>query len=209
MVLWDQSCSCDGLVHSQAWRALLDTPAASPGATCVAYVPFRASDYEYMQGLAIESRRESFAAARERGTNVTGTVSADGPWTLEGLAGESYGGSGAQALSAFPQVDKRTDDVYQAFFIASIAAATGVDVADSIGQATQRPYYSVRSVCKGASCSSLSQQEWSQLQQEAGASRGVISCADTATLAADPAALPLPFGTSGAFCLDREKDSSR
>lgn len=95
---------------AQATRELLQ---AGAGSTCVAYTPFRAGDYAYLQALADVRRRESFATARDRaGALSSSSVPASGAaWTLEGLAGDTYGPADAQALDAFPNLDRRTDDL--------------------------------------------------------------------------------------------------
>ena len=154
-------------------------------------MPFQASDYGYIRSLANERRRESFALSRDRGRDTSGDVAADSPWSFDGLDG-GQGDGDRQALTAFPKMNKRSEDLYSAFFIASIKDATGVDVNDSVGKSSKKPYYFVQTVCDG-NCQELTPEERAGIDENARASRSVISCVDKDVLAEDPFSLPLPF----------------
>lgn len=55
---------------------------------CLAFVPYRSDDYEYMRWISDDRRRESFALARDRCTTISGSLPTDGaPWDFEGLKG--------------------------------------------------------------------------------------------------------------------------
>lgn len=168
----------------------------SDNVQCLAFVPFQASDYEYIRTLSNERRRESFAISRERGQDTSGAVSADAPWSFESLNGTPNEG-GRQALTAFPKMNKRSFDLFSAFFIASVEDETGVDINDSVGKSTKQPYYFVQSVCNG-NCQELTPAERAAVDANARSSRAVVSCVDKVQLAQDPFAIALPF-TPGPF----------
>lgn len=169
---------------------------------CLAFVPFQASDYDYIRSLANERRRESFALSRDRGRDTSGDVSTDSVWSFETLQGGESDGE-RQALTAFPKMNKRSDDLFSAFFIASIEDETGFDINDSVGKSSKRPYYFVQNVCDGT-CQTLTPEERASIDANARSSRSVVSCVDKAQLAEDPFALPLPFTpgmTTGALAM--------
>eukprot|EP00892_Ulva_mutabilis_P006948 jgi/Ulvmu1/4625/UM002_0356.1 len=184
--LW---CSCLAIVLTTATsrRSLLQ----SDNVQCLAFVPFQASDYQYIRSLANERRRESFAISRSRGRDTSGEVSADSPWSFESLNGTESDGE-RQALTAFPKMNKRSDDLFSAFFIASVEDETGVDINDSVGKSTKQPYYFVQTVCDG-NCQDLTPNERASVDANARSSRAVISCVDKEKLAEDPFAIALPF----------------
>ena len=61
-------------------------------------------------------------------------------------AGEMQLESEPEALSAFPEMDKRSDDLYSSYLNFCILSATTVDVNDSVGKSTRKPYYFVHTV---------------------------------------------------------------
>lgn len=109
----------------------------------------------------------------------------------QSIAGGQGDGS-RQALTAFPKMNKRSEDLFSAFFIASIEDETGVDVNDSVGKSSKKPYYFVQTICDG-DCQDLTGEERAGIDANARSSRSVISCFDKEKLAEDPFALPLPF----------------
>lgn len=62
-------------------------------------------------------------------------------------AGETQLESEPEALTAFPEMDKRSDDLYSSYINECILASTGQDVNDSVGKSTKKPYYFVHTVC--------------------------------------------------------------
>lgn len=173
----------------------------SDSVQCLAFVPFQASDYQYIRTLANERRRESFALSRDRGRDTSGEVSADSPWSFESLNG-TIGDGGRQALTAFPKMNKRSDDLFSAFFIASVQDETGIDINDSVGKSTKHPYYFVHTVCDG-NCQQITPEQRATIDSNARSSRSVVSCVDKDELAVDPFAIPLPF-TPGVYVDGKE-----
>jgi hypothetical protein len=158
------------------------------GTTCVLFVPFRPADYKYISKLSDDRRRESFAQARDRAASVTGTVSPDQAWSFQSLDGSSYDANQALALSAFPDMNKRSNDLYQSYFIQALEDATGVNLNDNIGKSSKKPYYYAQKVCGGnVRCSDLGPAQKARIQAQTEAARGTISCAE------NPSDLVLPF----------------
>lgn len=98
---------------------------------------------------------------------------------------------------------------YQAYFIASLGAAAGVDDSAAVGVSSRRPYYTAKPVCQGASCKALTPADWASIQGKLSSARGILACVDTATLQATPSALPLPFGLDGALKRSSRADGRR
>jgi hypothetical protein len=119
---------------------------------------------------------------------VTGTASPDKAWSFQSLDGSSYDANNALALSAFPNMNKRSEDLYQSYLIRALEGATGVNLNDNIGKSSKKPYYYVQKVCGGsAPCASLGPAQKARIQAQTEAARGTISCAQEAT------DLALPF----------------
>lgn len=65
---------------------------------------------------------------------------------LRAAAGDLHIAAEPQALQAFPKMTKRGDDLYTACLNAGLQEATDVDVNDSVGKSTRKPYYFVHTV---------------------------------------------------------------
>jgi hypothetical protein len=162
------------------------------GPNCVAFVPFRPSDYSYVKGQASFRRRESFAELRVKANNITGQASVDGAWRFESIDGSMYNGEDAMALQALPFMNKRSYELYAAYMGQALLDATGADLNAKVGASSKKPYYMVQSVCSGSACAALTPAQRSNIQQRAESARATLSCA------ANPVDLALPF-TEGAL----------
>lgn len=168
------------------------SPQPSEG-VCLAYLPFRSSDYTYLLQQGSVDRRASFPRIRSRARTITGRVSPESAWDFRSLDGSAYIGSDAQALQALPQLSEQAVQLSADYTFTALQAALGFDLRERVNRSSKQPLYHVQLLCRGAECQQYSVAEQQDVLQRAQDARAVVTCAP------DPASVQLPF-TQGTLC---------
>ena len=176
--LRDAKCwTLPGAGITDCHRLLQVASAHSSGAQlCIAFFPFRAADYAFLQRLAWEQQTNGLSLAQDRAEAIRSAVQPSGHWQFEALDGSQYECADAQALQAAPALTAQAVNLYTTFLAEALQAA-GQTMPDSAHSAVRAPFFYAQPVCTGKACEQLSASDRSDMLQLVDGARGALSCA--------------------------------